>query len=121
MSTEEQDQNSSIDGPFLFFIVALTFSTLFLFFVIEFRKQSSLKLHHHSAIATSFSTRSAVSGAMRTLGGGTRAKATLSSGRNAISRNGNERGQVPAAVAAPLDQATQPNIGATVRTRTMLL
>ena len=119
MSTEDQDQNSSIDGPFLFFIVASTFSTLF--FVIEFRKQSSLKLHHHSAIATSFSTRSAVSGAMRTLGGGTRAKATLSSGRNTISRNGNERGKAPAAVAAPLDQATQPNIGATVRTRTMLL
>jgi hypothetical protein len=120
MSTEEQDQNSSIDGPFLLFIVASTFSTLF-FFVIEFKKQSSLKLHHRSAIATSFSTRSAVSGAMRTLGGGTRAKATLSSGRNTISLNGNERGQVPAAVAAPLDQATQPNIGATVRTRTMLL
>jgi hypothetical protein len=118
MSTEEQDQNSSIDGPFLFFIVASTFSTLF---VIEFRKQSSLKLYHHSASATSFSTRSAVSGAMRTLGGGTRAKATLSSGRNTISRNGNERGQAPAAVAAPLDQATQPNIGATVRTRTILL
>jgi hypothetical protein len=30
MSTEEQDQNSSIDGPFLFFIVASTFFTLFL-------------------------------------------------------------------------------------------
>ena len=29
MSTEDQDQNSSIDGPFLFFIVASTFSTLF--------------------------------------------------------------------------------------------
>jgi len=30
MSTEEQDQNSSIDGPFLFFIVESSFSTLFL-------------------------------------------------------------------------------------------